>query len=185
MKTLVITDVQRDFFHPEGSLYVAGGELLPAKILAVASGYDKVVITLDWHPGDHCSFAENGGPWPVHCVQYTQGAGLPDEFAPIIARGKEEVQFFHKGWDREREEYGAFDGLRYRPEYADIFEWFKASDEIHICGIAGDYCVKETARKILDHVPADKLKVLTDLICSIDDGTTLREFVEEYKLQTR
>ena len=185
MKTLVITDVQRDFFHPEGSLYVAGGELLPARILALSAGYDKIIITLDWHPGDHCSFAAQGGPWPVHCVAYTQGAGLPDEFAPILARGPQDVAFFQKGTDREREEYGAFDGLSGRPEYATILEWLKASDEIHICGIAGDYCVKETAAKLLNYIPASSLKVLMDCVSSIDDGSTIRAFVEEHKLETR
>lgn len=182
MKILVVTDVQRDFFDPSGSLYVSGGELLPAKIAAAAPEYDKIVFTLDWHPGDHCSFKENGGPWPQHCVAYTQGAGLADEFAPILAWGPERVQLFFKGAVKEREEYGAFDGLSTRVQYNTIYEWMRKADEIHVCGIAGDYCVKETAAKILQHVPSSRLIMLKDLICSIDDGTTLNEFIKENNL---
>lgn len=182
MKVLVVTDVQRDFFDPSGSLYVSGGELLPAKIAAVADQYDKIVFTLDWHPGDHCSFKENGGPWPVHCVAYTQGAGLADEFTPILAKGPEYVQLFFKGTIKEREEYGAFDGLSNRVQYSVIYDWMRKADEIHVCGIAGDYCVKETAAKILSHVPKSKVVMLKDLICSIDDGSTLEAFIKENNL---
>lgn len=182
MKILVVTDVQRDFFDPNGSLYVSGGETLPSKIAAVVPEYDKVIFTLDWHPGDHSSFAENGGPWPVHCVAYTQGAGLADEFAPILAKGPEFVQLFFKGTVREREEYGAFDGLSNRVQYSVIYEWMRNADEIAVCGIAGDYCVKETAAKILKYVPASRVRMLKDLICSIDDGSTLEKFIEENNL---
>lgn len=180
MKTLVITDVQRDFFDPSGSLYVAGGEQLPAKILAIAGDYDALVFTLDWHPGDHCSFAENGGPWPPHCVAYTQGAGLPDEFAPLLAQPNSRL--FFKGRDRNKEQYGAFEDLDDSPEHEDILDWFRESDEIHICGIAGDYCVKETADRLLKHVPASKVRMLQDCICSIDDGSVLRQFIIDRKL---
>ena len=183
MKTLVVTDVQRDFFHPEGSLYVKGGELLPFRILDVAGRYDRIVFTLDWHPGDHCSFREQGGPWPVHCVAYTVGAGLPDEFAPLLAKGPDYVRFFKKGMDRNREEYGAFNGLSRTPEHTVILDWFRCSDEIHVCGIAGDYCVKETAAKLLNYIPPTKLKILTDCICSIDDGSALNDFIIDNNLK--
>ena len=78
---LIVVDVQRDFFDPSGALYVPGSEVLPEKIAALADNYDAVVFTLDWHPGNHCSFAAQGGIWPSHCVAFTQGAGLPDCFA--------------------------------------------------------------------------------------------------------
>ena len=58
---LVVVDVQRDFFDPSGSLYVGGSEVLPEKIAELAGGYDAVIFTLDWHPANHCSFAEQGG----------------------------------------------------------------------------------------------------------------------------
>lgn len=182
MKTLVIVDVQRDFFHPEGSLYVAGSEALPAKIMAIAGNYDLVVFTLDWHPGDHCSFKDFGGIWPAHCVSFTQGAGLADEFSALLVKGSDtvydNVSFYFKGKDPEKEQYGAF------TEDASNFPWMADSDEIHICGIAGDYCVKETAANIIKHGYAAKLTVLKDCIASIDGGAALDAFIEENKLKT-
>lgn len=183
MKTLVVTDVQRDFFSPEGSLYVAGGETLPAKIAAVAAEYDRIVFTLDWHPADHCSFKAQGGIWPEHCVQYTQGAGLADEFTPLLKLGPEKVALYFKGWKKDEEQYGAFGDLTHDDT---IVKWFKASDVIEICGIAGDYCVKETAALALAKTESpEKIILRSDLIASIDDGSTLASFVKENNLKLR
>ena len=178
-RLLVVVDVQRDFFDPAGSLYVSGSEALPEKIAAIAPEYDAVVFTLDWHPGDHCSFKDQGGIWPSHCVAYTQGAGLPDCFAAILARGEQEVQLFLKGKEADKEQYGAFEGL---DSESVIASWFKASKSIDVCGIAGDYCVKESTAKLLKYVPAEKVSILTDCIRSIDDGSTLEAFISEQGL---
>lgn len=179
MKILVVTDVQRDFFSPDGSLYVKGGEKLPEKIVGAASYYDAVIFTLDWHPFNHCSFKEQGGPWPSHCVQYTQGAGLPDCFSAIMA--SKPFCFYFKGSEKDQEQYGAFEHLQSRT----IRQWFDDSAEIGICGIAGDYCVKETTARLLRHVPAGKVRMLTGLIASIDGGAALDSFIEENNLQVK
>lgn len=177
---LVVVDVQRDFFSPEGSLYVGGSEALPAKIAEIAGNYDAVIFTLDWHPGNHCSFAAQGGIWPSHCVAYTQGAGLADEFAGILAQGPEKVQLFLKGTDPAKEQYGAFEDL---DENSVIASWLKSADKVDVCGIAGDYCVKESTKNVLSIVPAEKVTILTDCIRSIDDGSTLAAFAAENKLK--
>lgn len=178
MRTLVVTDVQRDFFSPEGSLYVKGGETLPAKIVAAAADYDAIIFTLDWHPGDHCSFTAQDGPWPPHCVAFTQGAGLADDFALMLADG---ALLHFKGTDPGREQYGAFEFMTEDdPEYA-VFE---NSDTIEVCGIAGDYCVKETAA-ILMKIWPEKVVLLPELIASIDDGSTLRRYIGENNIKTR
>lgn len=175
---LVVVDVQRDFFSPEGSLYVNGSEELPAKIAQIAGSFDAVIFTLDWHPGDHCSFKAQGGIWPSHCVAYTQGAGLADEFAQILAQGPDKVQLFFKGTDPQKEQYGAFEGL----SEGRISSWLKTAQKVAVCGIAGDYCVKESTKNILSIVPADKVTILSDCIRSIDDGSTITAFAAENKL---
>ena len=174
-RVLVVVDVQRDFFDPAGALYVSGSESLPEQIAIIAPSYDAIVFTLDWHPGNHCSFINQSGPWPTHCVAYTQGAGLPDCFAPILAAGSDRVQLFFKGQDRTKEQYGAFENL------ADgcIRHWFESCSEIDVCGIAGDYCVKESTANLLKIVPAEKVSIITSLVRSIDDGSTLASFIEE------
>lgn len=181
-KVLVVVDVQRDFFDPSGSLYVGGSEALPEKIAAIADEYDAIVFTLDWHPGNHCSFAEQGGIWPSHCVAYTQGAGLPDCFSPILAKGENYVQLFFKGNVQSEEQYGAFEELA---EDSVIMAWLKNADSVDVCGIAGDYCVKESTANLLKIVPAEKVTMLLDCIRSIDDGSTLNAFVEENSLKTK
>ena len=183
LKTLVVVDVQRDFFDPAGALYVKGSETLPEKIAALAEAYDAVVFTLDWHPGNHCSFKAQGGPWPEHCVAYTQGAGLADVFAPILAKGPEHVQLFLKGKDADKEQYGAFED----PDTIDqvLRDWFARSSQVDVCGIAGDYCVKESTRNLLKLVPATKVTLLGDCIRSIDDGSALKAFAADQQLAIR
>lgn len=182
VKTLVVVDVQRDFYDPSGSLYVTGSEVLPEKIADLAGEYDAVVFTLDWHPGNHCSFKEEGGIWPKHCVQNTVGAGLPDCFTPILS-DPGRFRIFLKGTQQDKEQYGAFETA----EEIDpvILSWFESSEEIDVCGIAGDYCVKESTSNLLNFVPAEKVTMLLDCIRSIDDGTALKDFVEEKGLKTK
>lgn len=181
-KVLVVVDVQRDFFDPSGSLYVGGSEELPAKIAAIAADYDAVVFTLDWHPADHCSFAAQGGIWPSHCVAYTQGAGIADEFSAVLTRGASDVQIFLKGTEQDKEQYGAFEDLDCYPV---IKAWFENAESIDVCGIAGDYCVKESTNNILNFAPAEKVSVLTDCVRSIDDGSTLEAFIAEKGLSRK
>ena len=76
-RALVIVDFQNDF-TPGGALAVPHGDEIAERInaLAASGDYELVVATRDWHPADHGSFAEQGGPWPVHCVAGTPGAQL-------------------------------------------------------------------------------------------------------------
>ena len=96
-----------------------------------------------------------------------------------MARGEQEVQLFLKGKEADKEQYGAFEGLDNKSVIA---SWFKASKSIDVCGIAGDYCVKESTAKLLKYVPAEKVSILTDCIRSIDDGSTLEAFISEQGL---
>ncbi len=177
----MIVDVQRDFYHPSGHLFVPGSETLPEKIAAAVPLYDQVIFTLDWHPADHCSFAAQGGPWPAHCVRFTEGAGLADALLGAIeAMPAERVLYHLKGCDSSREQYGAFENM---PQDDPVLAILKQSDELHICGIAGEYCVKESAANLVKLGFADKLSVRTDLTASFDDGSTLRRFIEENSIK--
>jgi nicotinamidase/pyrazinamidase len=77
---LVVVDVQNDFAHPDGSLFVSGGDAVVTRvndeIRAARGGGALVVYTQDWHPPDTPHFADHGGTWPVHCVRDTWGAEL-------------------------------------------------------------------------------------------------------------
>jgi nicotinamidase/pyrazinamidase len=134
---LIIVDYQNDFARPDGALSVPGGEEIAERIndLAAAGGFDVVYATRDWHPPDHGSFAEQGGIWPVHCVQGSEGA----ELHPALDAARVDA-VVDKGQDPATEGYSAFDatGLAETLRARDV-------DDVTVVGLATDYCVKNTA----------------------------------------
>lgn len=168
---LVVVDLQKDFRDPEGTLYVKGGELLASKLLLNLDKFDEVIFSLDWHPINHCSFKENGGIWPIHCVQYTEGAALPKE----LLQKSSNYSIILKGNNPSKEQYGIFE------EYG-RFQLNQADNYI-VCGIAGDYCVLESLKQLLKIVPKEHIFVYIDAIASIDGGEKLNKFVKDNKLK--
>ena len=102
--------------------------------------YDLVVATRDWHPPDHGSFTEQGGIWPVHCVQDTEGAQLHPE---LDAAAVDVI--VDKGQDRGD---GGLLGLRRHPPRPSCCA-SAAIDQVTVVGLATDYCVKHTALEAL------------------------------------
>jgi nicotinamidase/pyrazinamidase len=136
-RALIIVDYQNDFTPPTGALAVPEGDTIAERLNALArSGdYELVVATRDWHPADHGSFAEQGGPWPVHCVQGTEGA----ELHPALDRAAVDV-VMDKGQDAATEGYSGFDATGLGELLRD-----RGIDQLTIVGLATDYCVKNTA----------------------------------------
>jgi nicotinamidase/pyrazinamidase len=135
-KALLIIDFQNDF-TPGGALAVPEGDQIADRInrLAASGEFDLVVATRDWHPRDHGSFEENGGPWPVHAVQGTEGA----ELHPALDRSNIDV-VIEKGQDPGAEGYSGFQDT----ELASVLREHDV-DEVLVVGLATDYCVKNTA----------------------------------------
>jgi nicotinamidase/pyrazinamidase len=133
---LVIVDFQNDFC-PGGALAVPDGDAIAGRLneLAGSDEFDLVVATRDWHPPDHGSFAEQGGPWPVHCVAGTPGAELHHALDPTPID-----VVIDKGQDPGTEGYSGFDatGLAALLRERDV-------DRVTVVGLATDYCVKNTA----------------------------------------
>ena len=136
-EALVIIDYQNDFAAPDGALSVAGGEDIAGRIneLARSGGYDLVVATRDWHPPDHSSFEEQGGIWPVHCVQDTPGAQLH----PALDQSEVDI-VYDKGTNQATDGYSAFE----TPELGELLR-DREIDNITLVGLATDVCVKNTA----------------------------------------
>jgi nicotinamidase/pyrazinamidase len=136
-RALVIVDYQNDFVPPGGALAVPEGDTVAQRInaLAASGDFDLVVATRDWHPADHGSFAEQGGTWPVHCVQGTPGA----ELAPALDRAPIDV-VIDKGQARDTEGYSGFDAT----DLAALLRE-RGVDEVTVVGLATDYCVRHTA----------------------------------------
>ena len=157
MKALVLVDVQRDFM-PGGRLPVPEGHVILPVINAVQARYDVIALTQDWHPPDHLSFASRHAGrrpfdtidldgirqvlWPDHCVWDSPGAGFADGFEFARAGA-----IFRKGMDRRVDSYsGFFDNGRRRK--TGLADWLRGLDvdEVHLAGLAADYCVAYTAR---------------------------------------
>ena len=99
-----------------------------------------VVASRDWHPPGHVSFREQGGPWPIHCVQETKGA----EFHPDL-KLPEEYLLVSKGTDVNRDLYS---GLI--PLGIDKVLHSRDIERLWIGGLALDYCVRATAIDALE-----------------------------------
>jgi nicotinamidase/pyrazinamidase len=134
MRALIVVDVQNDFC-PGGALAVPDGDAVVEPVNRLAAEAAFVVATRDWHPADHGSFAEQGGPWPVHCVAGTPGA----ELHPEIDRLRVDA-VIDKGQEVGREGYSGFEGT----ELERLLREHDV-DAVDVAGLALDYCVKATA----------------------------------------
>ncbi|MCK8825800.1 bifunctional nicotinamidase/pyrazinamidase [Fuchsiella alkaliacetigena] len=156
-KALLVIDVQNDFYS-QGSLPVPDAEEINVVInkLLASEDYKLVVASQDWHPQEHLSFAvnldrepfarysnEQGiGPllWPVHCRQGSQGA----EFHPEI--NSENFDYIiRKGTDLEVDSYSAFRENNGKDLGLAALLKGLGIEEIDVCGLALDFCVKFTA----------------------------------------
>jgi nicotinamidase/pyrazinamidase len=134
MDGLIVVDVQNDFC-PGGALAVPDGDAVVEPINRLMAEVPVVVATRDWHPADHSSFVQQGGPWPPHCVQGTPGAELHpglqvDRIDAVVDAGHEP----------ELEGYSGFEQTDLEGELRR-----REVDRVHVAGLALDYCVRATA----------------------------------------
>jgi|TARA_B110000438_G_scaffold261285_1_gene271873 nicotinamidase/pyrazinamidase len=134
---LIVVDVQNDFL-PGGSLAVSDGDAVIPVInncmkLSQAKGL-PIYATRDWHPTDHCSFVENGGTWPEHCVAGSTGAQFSEDLAL-----PNNVTIINKGTDKDKEAYSGF-------QDTDLSDQLhkKGIKRVIVGGLATDYCVLNT-----------------------------------------
>ena len=187
---LIIVDVQNDFC-PGGALPVPeGDQVIPAlndyiKIFKKANA--KIVATRDWHPPNHVSFKTQGGPWPPHCVQNTEGA----KFHPDLKLPTETI-IISKAMDTLKEAYSGFDGT----ELADTLK-MQGSTRVFVGGLATDYCVKHTvldarnlgfeavllldATRGINVKPDDVEKAIADMVENGAEQATLEDFPEPFE----
>jgi nicotinamidase/pyrazinamidase len=164
---LVVVDLQNDFADPAGSLSVGGGAAIVPLVndeieRALAAGA-VVAYTQDWHPAHTPHFAQDGGIWPVHCVQETWGAELHPDLSirgPVVRKGSHGEDGY-SGFSM-RNPAG---GLPV-PTELDATLARAGVKRLVVCGLATDYCVKATA---LDGVRLGyETAVLLDAIRAVD-----------------
>lgn len=132
MRALLVVDVQRDFC-PGGALGVKDGNKIIPNINRLMQEFDLVVASRDWHPEETVHFEK----WPVHCVRDTEGA----EFHPELHLRQIDKEFV-KGTENKDDGYSAFEATN-----ENLADYLKAKDvdELYVCGLTTEYCVKSTA----------------------------------------
>ena len=184
-QALIVIDVQNDFC-PGGALAVAEGDAIIAQINALMGQFQTVVLTQDWHPADHSSFAANhvgAAPfstvqmpygaqtlWPSHCVQGTKGA----EFHPALRSDLAQL-VLRKGFRAGIDSYSAlFENDKTTPTGLDGYLRARGISGLTLVGLATDYCVAFSA---LDAVAKGfDVTVLQDACRAIDlDGSLARQ----------
>ncbi len=134
---LIVVDIQKDFC-PGGALPVSEGDKVVEPLNNYMDMFKKaglpVFATRDWHPEEHISFSINGGLWPVHCLQNSDGAKFHDDL-----QFPSEIFIINKGDSPELEAYSGFQGT-----VLDALLKERGVRRIFVGGLATDYCVKNT-----------------------------------------
>ena len=155
-QALIVIDVQNDFC-PGGALAVGGGDQIVPRVNALMADHPTSILTQDWHPTDHLSFASNHpgaapfsltqmpyGPqvlWPVHCVQGSEGAAFHKELATDRAD-----LVIRKGFRREIDSYSAFfENDRRTPTGLEGYLRTRGLERLTMVGLATDFCVAYSA----------------------------------------
>jgi len=166
---LILVDVQNDFC-PGGLLALESGDSVIPPLNKwsrhAESQGARIIATRDWHPEGHISFKEQGGPWPVHCVQGTKGA----EFHPGLYL-PQSTTVINKGEAIDHDQYSAFDK-------SDLAESLKEQGivRVWIGGLAEDVCVRQSALDCLE--AGFETHVIEDATKPVDpESNTLEELV--------
>lgn len=198
-KILFIVDPQNDFI--DGTLPVPHAKEIMTDasryINACKNDYEFIIVSCDEHPIKHCSFVNQGGQWPMHCIKHSVGAAIFPPIADALVNFElysepslyaddgfhKFVTYLEKG-RYDVDEYSAVDSKE-NSDYVERLINSNEIDQIDIFGIAGDICVLNTIKGLIEMGFEDKICVLQDFCPSIDDGTALKNLIKEKNLMTK
>jgi len=178
---LLVVDVQRDFL-PGGALAVPDGDAIVPIVNRLSRRFDNVILTQDWHPAGHVSFASSHGQapfstielpygiqvlWPDHCVQGSRGAEFAAELDVPHAQA-----VIRKGYHAHTDSYSAFVEAD-RSTHTGLAGLLRerGASRVWLCGLATDFCVAWSA---LDaRLAGFDVVVIEDACRAIDTGGSL------------
>jgi nicotinamidase/pyrazinamidase len=156
---LLISDIQNDFL-PGGSLAVPDGDQVIPALNGYIDQFSKrqlpVFAIRDWHPPNHCSFIQQGGPWPEHCIADSKGAQFASALQLPVS-----TCIISKGTAVEQDSYSGFSNFTFKEELDNA-----GVRRLFIGGLATDYCVLNTVRDALNN--HYQVLLLTDAIRAIN-----------------
>ncbi len=160
---IIVVDMLYDFI--DGSMACQGADAAVANSLAFIKAHRELplVFVRDHHPANHSSFKEFGGIWAPHCVQGTRGAQIHEDLAPFA---DDEGLVFFKGEDPASEQYSGFEGKNEAGQGMGEVLHLMEIDHVLVCGIATEYCVRNTAEDLLKD--GFQVTVLKDCIAWVD-----------------
>jgi len=132
---LLLVDIQNDFC-PGGALAVSEGDEVVPVVNSLMGKFPFVATSQDWHPPDHISFKDRGGPWPPHCVAGTSGA----ELHPGINEAEIDAKL-RKAATADTDAYSAFEAVDDAGRPLDEVLKSKGIRKLYVAGLATDYCV--------------------------------------------
>jgi len=179
-RMLIIVDPQVDF--TTGSLATVNGpkamDYLAQKLGESAwKNYGWIIVTQDAHPANHCSFVEQGGVFPPHCVRGTEGMNVYPSLQKVLdglmSNGSNiQIHFMEKGDLADKEEFSIFQNGHSGEKLRRTIEEFEHFEGIDICGIATDYCVYETTKDLIAFYPAKQVRIVTNCLAAVDENDT-------------
>ena len=148
--------------------------------------YSWIVVTQDAHPANHCSFVEQGGVFPPHCVQGTEGMNVYpalQEVLNALTQNIPDIHYMQKGDLAEKEEFSIFQNEKSGEKLSTIIKEL-GFEGIDVCGIATDYCVYETTKDLMAFYPANQIRIVTNCLAAVDDNDTkLADLMKENDIQ--
>ena len=179
-RLLIIVDPQVDF--TTGSLATKNGpaamDFLATKLNEGAwKNYGWIIVTQDAHPANHCSFVEQGGVFPPHCVQGTEGMEVYPALQEVLNNLIQKnlglnIHYLQKGDLADKEEFSIFQNKRSGEKLRKTIEEIEKFEGVDVCGIATDYCVYETVKDLMDFYPAKQIRIVTNCLAAVDDNDT-------------
>ncbi|AGF74729.1 pyrazinamidase /nicotinamidase Pnca [Bartonella australis AUST/NH1] len=186
-KALIVIDIQNDFL-PSGALAVPQGDVIIPIVNNLITRFDHVILTQDWHPKGHCSFASsypekaaydtvelNYGTqilWPDHCVQGAKGAEFPESLEADKAQ-----LILRKGYNEKIDSYSAFfENDQKTPTGLQFYLKEHGFTKLAMCGLATDFCVGFSALHAIKC--GFKVSVLLNACAGIDLNGSLNTMLK-------